>query len=66
MRLNPVEWVDPYGLSTVYLRNNEVYVGKAKVNAVSRYGRRISLQIFLKTYRIQIQLKVLSKLFMTD
>jgi RHS repeat-associated protein len=30
-------WADPYGLSTVYLRDNEVYVGKAKQNAKTRY-----------------------------
>jgi RHS repeat-associated protein len=31
-------WLDILGLSTVYLRNNEVYVGKAKVDAYTRYG----------------------------
>ncbi|NTE00365.1 RHS repeat-associated core domain-containing protein [Agrobacterium tumefaciens] len=30
--------IDPLGLSTVYLRNGEVYTGKAKVNAQGRYG----------------------------
>lgn len=31
-------FIDPLGLSTVYLRNNEVYTGKAKVNAKGRYS----------------------------
>lgn len=29
--------VDILGLATVYLRNNEIYVGKAKQNAKTRY-----------------------------
>jgi RHS repeat-associated protein len=33
-------WVDVFGLSTVYLRNKEVYVGKAKQNAAGRYGNK--------------------------
>jgi RHS repeat-associated protein len=33
-------WVDVFGLSTVYLRNKETYVGKAKVNAAGRYGNK--------------------------
>lgn len=37
---NPVMWIDPWGLSTVYLRNTEVYVGKAKVDARTRYGNK--------------------------
>lgn len=32
-------WIDPLGWSTVYLRNREVYVGKAKHNAQKRYGK---------------------------
>jgi RHS repeat-associated protein len=30
-------WLDTLGLATVYLRNNEVYVGKAEQNAKTRY-----------------------------
>ena len=30
-------WLDLFGLSTVYLRDNEIYVGKAKQNAKTRY-----------------------------
>lgn len=30
-------WLDVWGLSTVYLRDSEVYVGKAKVDADTRY-----------------------------
>ncbi|MDW8852413.1 RHS repeat-associated core domain-containing protein [Flavobacterium sp. MMLR14_040] len=33
-------WIDIFGLSTVYLRNAEVYVGKAKNNAAGRYGNK--------------------------
>ncbi|KIQ16522.1 hypothetical protein RT99_20895 [Flavobacterium sp. MEB061] len=33
-------WIDIFGLSTVYLRNAEVYVGKAKNNAAERYGNK--------------------------
>lgn len=33
-------WGDILGLSTVYLRNNEVYVGKTKVNAKTRYSNK--------------------------
>jgi RHS repeat-associated protein len=33
-------WIDIFGLSTVYLRNVEVYVGKAKNNAAERYGNK--------------------------
>ena len=36
---NPVEWIDPFGLATVYLRNAEVYVGKAGEDARKRYGK---------------------------
>ena len=31
--------LDPLGWSTVYLRNGEVYIGKAKHNAQKRYGK---------------------------
>ena len=41
-------WLDIYALATVYLRNFEVYVGKAKVNAKSRYGNKtIATDIFV-------------------
>ena len=30
-------WIDVFGLATVYLRDSEVYVGKAKINAKDRY-----------------------------
>ncbi len=33
-------WIDPLGWSTVYLRNGEVYVGKAKHDAKTRYGKK--------------------------
>ncbi len=33
-------WIDSFGLSTVYLRNKEVYVGKAGTNAAGRYGNK--------------------------
>ncbi|MFK7031641.1 RHS repeat-associated core domain-containing protein [Flavobacterium oreochromis] len=33
-------WTDVFGLSTVYLRNKETYVGKAKHNAAGRYGNK--------------------------
>lgn len=33
-------WIDIFGLSTVYLRNAKVYVGKAKNNAAGRYGNK--------------------------
>jgi len=36
---NPIGWVDLLGLATVYLRNKEQYVGKAKVDAKTRYGK---------------------------
>ncbi|MGG6229995.1 RHS repeat-associated core domain-containing protein [Tenacibaculum sp. SDUM215027] len=40
-------WIDPFGLSTVYLRNKEVYVGKAKHNAAKRYGNKnIATDVF--------------------
>lgn len=34
---NTNDELDIFGLATVYLRNNEVYVGKAKQNAKMRY-----------------------------
>ncbi|MEN7551959.1 RHS repeat-associated core domain-containing protein [Rapidithrix thailandica] len=40
-------WVDPFGLSTVYLREKEVYAGKAKHNAATRYGNKtVATDIF--------------------
>jgi RHS repeat-associated protein len=40
-------WIDELGLSTVYLRNKEVYVGKAKTNAAGRYGNKsVATDIF--------------------
>ena len=37
---DPNTLIDFFGLSTVYLRNNEQYVGKAKVDAKTRYGKK--------------------------
>jgi RHS repeat-associated protein len=40
-------WIDVFGLSTVYLRNSETYVGKAKQNAATRYGNKsVATDIF--------------------
>ena len=40
-------WNDYFGLSTVYLRNGEVYVGKAKWNAKRRYNNKsVATDIF--------------------